>query len=237
MPSPRRGAIPTGTGRMGGSAGHAATVSGSRRASRAAPARAEPAAWGTRLGSGSVGQAPWVRPRAMARLSPGRRPGPASRPRPAPRRPDRRDRSRASRRSPQSPRRPPRDSRHGGRDVDAACRHVRRAGVAGWRAGPADGAKRDDGTRAWAAMVCEPDRHMAETTTRPPVDAPASAYDPTWIADHLAEERQASSLLGEIREVVFGLQDGLVSTLAVVATVAGASGPARSEERRVGKGG
>ncbi len=75
-------------------------------------------------------------------------------------------------------------------------------------------------------MVCEPDRDMAETSTRPPVDAPASAYDPRWIADHLAEERQASSLLGEIREVVFGLQDGLVSTLAVVATVAGASGQA-----------
>ena len=58
------------------------------------------------------------------------------------------------------------------------------------------------------------------------MDAPASAYDRRWIAEHLAEERRASSLLGEIREVVFGLQDGLVSTLAVVATVAGASGQA-----------
>jgi vacuolar iron transporter family protein len=72
-------------------------------------------------------------------------------------------------------------------------------------------------------MVCEPDPDMGETSTRPPLDAPASAYDRTWIAEHLAEERHASSLLGEIREVVFGLQDGLVSTLAVVATVAGAS--------------
>jgi len=63
---------------------------------------------------------------------------------------------------------------------------------------------------------------MTETSTRPPLDAPASAYDRTWLADHLAEERESSSLLGEIREVVFGLQDGLVSTLAVVATVAGA---------------
>ena len=75
-------------------------------------------------------------------------------------------------------------------------------------------------------MVCEPDAEMTETTTRPPFDAPASAYDRGWIAEHLAEERHASSLLGEIREVVFGLQDGLVSTLAVVATVAGASGQA-----------
>ena len=62
--------------------------------------------------------------------------------------------------------------------------------------------------------------------TRPPLDAPAAAYPRDWIARHLAEERRTSSLLGEIREVVFGAQDGLVSTLAVVATVAGASGNA-----------
>src|SRR4029078_10575968 len=65
-----------------------------------------------------------------------------------------------------------------------------------------------------------------ETSTRPPLDAPASAYDRTWLADHLAEERASSSPLGEIPEGVFGLQDGLASTLAVVATVAGASGQA-----------
>ena len=65
---------------------------------------------------------------------------------------------------------------------------------------------------------------MARCPTPPPdrpSDAPASAYSREWIADHLASERRASSLLGEIREVVFGAQDGLVSTLAVVATVAG----------------
>lgn len=61
---------------------------------------------------------------------------------------------------------------------------------------------------------------------RPAGDAPASAYDRTWLATHLADERKASALLGEIREVVFGAQDGLVSTLAVVATVAGASNQA-----------
>jgi VIT1/CCC1 family predicted Fe2+/Mn2+ transporter len=59
---------------------------------------------------------------------------------------------------------------------------------------------------------------------RPPLDAPAAAYPRDWLARHLAEERRTSSLLGEIREVVFGAQDGLVSTLAVVATVAAASG-------------
>lgn len=59
---------------------------------------------------------------------------------------------------------------------------------------------------------------------RPPLDAPAAAYPRDWIARHLDEERRTSSLLGEIREIVFGAQDGLVSTLAVVATVAGATG-------------
>ncbi len=68
------------------------------------------------------------------------------------------------------------------------------------------------------------DRPADLPTDRPPLDAPASAYSRQWIADHLADERRASSLLGEVREVVFGAQDGLVSTLAVVATVAGASG-------------
>ena len=67
---------------------------------------------------------------------------------------------------------------------------------------------------------------MSDTAARPPFDAPASAYPRDWIAHHLDAERRASALLGEVREVVFGAQDGLVSTLAVVATVAGASGQA-----------
>jgi VIT1/CCC1 family predicted Fe2+/Mn2+ transporter len=62
------------------------------------------------------------------------------------------------------------------------------------------------------------------TEQRPATNAPASAYPRDWIAAHLAEERRSSSLLGEIREIVFGAQDGLVSTVAVVATVAGATG-------------
>jgi VIT1/CCC1 family predicted Fe2+/Mn2+ transporter len=49
-------------------------------------------------------------------------------------------------------------------------------------------------------------------------------FDRDWIRKHLAEERAKASLLGEIREAIFGAQDGLVSTLAVVSTVAGASG-------------
>jgi VIT1/CCC1 family predicted Fe2+/Mn2+ transporter len=59
---------------------------------------------------------------------------------------------------------------------------------------------------------------------RPAPSAPASAYSRAWIAEHLAIERRNSALLGEIREIVFGAQDGLVSTVAVVATVTGATG-------------
>jgi VIT1/CCC1 family predicted Fe2+/Mn2+ transporter len=48
-------------------------------------------------------------------------------------------------------------------------------------------------------------------------------FDPEWLRQHLGEERRRTELLGEIREAVFGAQDGLVSTLAVVMTVAGAT--------------
>jgi len=63
-------------------------------------------------------------------------------------------------------------------------------------------------------------------TAPPPTlpDAPASEFSRDWVAAHLADERRKASLLGEIREAIFGAQDGLVSTLAVVSTVAGASG-------------
>lgn len=50
----------------------------------------------------------------------------------------------------------------------------------------------------------------------------AHEFDREFLATHLAEERRRSSLLGEIREAMFGAQDGLVSTLAVASTVAGA---------------
>jgi len=54
-------------------------------------------------------------------------------------------------------------------------------------------------------------------------DQPPTEFSHSWIREHLAEERRRASLLGEIREAIFGAQDGLVSTLAVVSTVAGAS--------------
>jgi VIT1/CCC1 family predicted Fe2+/Mn2+ transporter len=48
--------------------------------------------------------------------------------------------------------------------------------------------------------------------------------DREWLARHLADERKESELLGEIREALFGMQDGIVSTLAVASTVGGATG-------------
>lgn len=49
-------------------------------------------------------------------------------------------------------------------------------------------------------------------------------HDRDWLRQHLEDERKESNLLGEIREALFGMQDGLVSTLAVVSTVGGATG-------------
>ena len=51
----------------------------------------------------------------------------------------------------------------------------------------------------------------------------ASEFDHDFLRTHLADERRKASLLGEIREAVFGAQDGLVSTVAVVNIVAGAT--------------
>jgi VIT1/CCC1 family predicted Fe2+/Mn2+ transporter len=51
----------------------------------------------------------------------------------------------------------------------------------------------------------------------------AHEFDHEFLRLHLADERRRASLLGEVREAIFGAQDGLVSTLAVVSTVAGAS--------------
>ncbi len=62
---------------------------------------------------------------------------------------------------------------------------------------------------------------MADEDAR--ADMKAAEFDHAFLAAHLADERRKASLLGEIREAIFGAQDGLVSTLAVVSTVAGAS--------------
>ena len=47
--------------------------------------------------------------------------------------------------------------------------------------------------------------------------------DRGWLKDHLAEERREADTLGEIREAIFGAQDGVTSILIVVITVAAAT--------------
>ena len=61
--------------------------------------------------------------------------------------------------------------------------------------------------------------HMAE-----PLEAERRIHDPAWLEAHLAEERRRAEYLAEIREAVFGAQDGIVSILTVVSTVGGATG-------------
>src|SRR5438046_2324471 len=47
--------------------------------------------------------------------------------------------------------------------------------------------------------------------------------DRPGVGARLDAERRRASLLGDVREAIFGAQDGLVSTLAVVSTVSGAT--------------
>ena len=53
-------------------------------------------------------------------------------------------------------------------------------------------------------------------------------HDKAWLRAHLDDERKEADLLAEVREVVFGLQDGVTSILAVVTVVAAASSSAAS---------
>ena len=52
----------------------------------------------------------------------------------------------------------------------------------------------------------------------------ADEFDRAWVVAHVAEERREAAFLGDIREAIFGAQDGIVSTVAVASTVAGATG-------------
>ena len=62
---------------------------------------------------------------------------------------------------------------------------------------------------------------MTDDAATPELLAPS--VDHSVIGTHLDEERRQASLLGDVREAIFGAQDGLVSTLAVVSTVSGAT--------------
>lgn len=48
-------------------------------------------------------------------------------------------------------------------------------------------------------------------------------HDKVWLRAHLDDERREADLLSEIREAIFGAQDGVTSILAVVSAVAAAS--------------
>ena len=63
---------------------------------------------------------------------------------------------------------------------------------------------------------------MADESARATMDA--SEFDHEFLAAHLTDERRKAGLLGEIREAIFGAQDGLVSTVAVANIAAGATG-------------
>ena len=56
-----------------------------------------------------------------------------------------------------------------------------------------------------------------------PASDPPRYLDRRWLAEHLAEERRSADLLSEVREAIFGAQDGVTSILAVVITVATAT--------------
>ncbi|HEX8968232.1 MAG TPA: VIT1/CCC1 transporter family protein [Chloroflexota bacterium] len=62
------------------------------------------------------------------------------------------------------------------------------------------------------------------SVSRQRASARARDFDTAWLAAHLERERRAASVLSEIREAVFGAQDGVTSVLAVVSTVGGATG-------------
>lgn len=54
-------------------------------------------------------------------------------------------------------------------------------------------------------------------------ESETEGFNRVEIGIRLDQERHRASLLGDVREAIFGAQDGLVSTLAVVSTVSGAT--------------
>ena len=63
----------------------------------------------------------------------------------------------------------------------------------------------------------------AATTGGRGAEPPDDYLSKRWLADHLAAERRDADLLSEVREAIFGAQDGVTSILVVVITVATAT--------------
>jgi VIT1/CCC1 family predicted Fe2+/Mn2+ transporter len=66
-------------------------------------------------------------------------------------------------------------------------------------------------------------KHDVVISSQPGPAATVADFDTEWLKEHLTRERRSASVLSEIREAVFGAQDGLISTLAIVSTVGGAT--------------
>src|SRR5256885_10936729 len=63
----------------------------------------------------------------------------------------------------------------------------------------------------------------AATTGGRGTEPPDAYLSKRWLAEHLSEERRDADLLSEVREAIFGAQDGVTSILVVVITVATAT--------------
>lgn len=59
---------------------------------------------------------------------------------------------------------------------------------------------------------------MSEMTTVPPLQGYSDE-----VSQHIAKERERVGLLGEIRAVIFGMQDGVLTSIGVVAALGGAA--------------
>ena len=67
------------------------------------------------------------------------------------------------------------------------------------------------------------ERAKAPLTEEATPELRAEGFDRAGLQARLDDERRRAGLLGDVREAIFGAQDGLVSTLAVVSTVSGAT--------------
>ena len=76
-----------------------------------------------------------------------------------------------------------------------------------------------------------PGEVRAATTGGRGAEPPDDYLSKRWLADHLAAERRDADLLSEVREAIFGAQDGVTSILVVVITVATATTHHKADQR------
>src|SRR5206468_9062885 len=120
-----------------------------------------------------------------------------------------------------SPTGPTMTSRHDGRMSDARLAYDRGTGRPERRPHTAVVGVSRARRRYDAGVKPGRPQQMSNDATTPELLVPS--VDHAVIGPRLDEERRQASLLGDVREAIFGAQDGLVSTLAVVSTVSGAT--------------